>query len=274
MRRLQRFVERSWQRFTFFFSHRYWLVVAIIGVILEAGAIVGWKDWQPWSAMIGGVGGSVLATVLVSFWGPAGDPVYQTFLRLGVTKFYRDRNRFPKDQWVRSLREANHRCILLGQAHGEWCTDHDFSTALRERIEAGVKIDIFFLDPTGLAATVRHNEDKRRLKPLKSRIRASIKELWSIREMLKPEVKNDLKLYVYNATPSLGLTWIDDIMLVTHYLAGFINLTAPLLRVEFRPVPNTLFSVYSDNVDEIRRDFSIPITDTNIHLYLPEVADE
>ena len=212
----------------------------------------------------------MLATVLVSLGGPAGDPVYQTFLRLGVTDFYSNRDNYPKERWVGLLRQAQHECILLGQAHGEWCADRDFSRTLAERVRAGVKVQIFFLDPTGSAAALRHNEDRERLKPLKPRIRASIQAVWNIREGLEAAAKQRLDLYVYNATPSLGLTWIDETMFVTHYLSGFINLTSPLLRVEFRPTSNTLFTVYMENVKEIRNHFSTPITQENIARYLPE----
>jgi len=87
--------RKLWQRCTFFFGraygHKYWLVVVVLGILLEAAGVI-WKDWQPGSAILMGIGGSVLATVLVTFAGPAGDEVYQTFLRLGVTEFYPDRN--------------------------------------------------------------------------------------------------------------------------------------------------------------------------------------
>jgi len=147
--------RRLWRRCTFFFSravgHTYWSGVAVLGGLLEAiGVLLAWKGWEPWAAILLGVGGSVLATVLVSLAGPAGDEVYQTFLRLGVTEFYPNRKRYERPEinrrWVHRLGEAKYRCVLLGQAHGEWCLDPDFPTTLRERVRSGVKVEIFFLE--------------------------------------------------------------------------------------------------------------------------------
>jgi hypothetical protein len=90
----------KWPRFTFYFDRNYRLIVFVSGFVMEVGAIARWDEWQPWSSILAGVGGSVLATVLVGFLGPDGDKVYQTFLRLGVTEFYSSRNRFQDDEWV------------------------------------------------------------------------------------------------------------------------------------------------------------------------------
>src|ERR1035437_10701754 len=83
-------------------------------------------------------------------------------------------------------------------------------------------------------------------------IQRSLREVWRIRSSLEPSVRGYLKLYVYDATPSLGVTWIDDVMLVTHYLASRTNLTSPALVVEPRPGSDTLYAVYEQNVDGIR----------------------
>lgn len=223
---------RLWRRCSFLLSQVYWLAVACTGALLVAVGMATWANWQPWSGVLIGIGGSVLATVIVSMMGPAADKVYQSYLRLGVIDFYADRARFPPERWVQSLSQAKHHCILLGQAHGEWCKDDGFRGALSDRLNAGVQVEIFFLNPTGGAARVRHKEDRQGLDDLVHRTSTSIQAVWNIREELEDAVKNRLKLYVYDATPSLGLTWIDGTMFVTHYLAGFINRTAPLLCIE------------------------------------------
>ena len=78
---------------------------------------------------------------------------------------------------------------------------------------------------------------------------------------------------MYEATPSLGLTWIDGTMFVTHYLAGSINRTSPLLRIESRLGSDTLYAVYAENVRKIRDDFSTRITNENVAQYRAEGAD-
>jgi hypothetical protein len=59
-------------------------------------------------------------------------------------------------------------------------------------------------------------------------------------------------------------------MLVTHYLAGFNNLTAPALRVESSPTPRSPYAVYAKNVDRIREKFSAEVTDDNVDQYANE----
>jgi hypothetical protein len=262
----------KWQRCTFYFSRHSRLVVFVSGFAFEVVAIARWQEWQPWSSVLAGVGGSVLATVLVGLLGSDADEVYQAFLRHGVTRFYPDRDQSHID-WVDKLREAKHRCILLGQALGGWTIDHSFHHALLERVRAGVGVEIFFLDPNGAAAKVRAAEDKKNIKPLLSRTRASIREVWAIREELDPVLRGRLKVYVYEATPSLGLNWFDTTMFVTHYLGGMTNRTSPLLKVEYRPGPETLYAVYEENVGAIRDSFSTMISDTNCANYMNEGPD-
>jgi len=193
----------------------------------------------------------MLAATLVSFAGPDGEETYQKFLQMGVADFYPNRNLVPNELWVDRLEGAQRTCILLGQAHGEWIRDDRFEPALVSRLIAGVQVEIFFLDPTSQAADVRESEDRQKL-GTKKRIKDSIRALWGIRSRLNDTAKARLRIYTYDRTPSLGLTWIDDWMLVTHYLAGFSNLTSPALCVESIPKPRSPYAIYARNVDRIR----------------------
>lgn len=213
-----------------------------------------------------GIGTSMLAAILVSFAGPNGEETYQKFLQMGVTDFYPNRNMVPNESWVDWLECAQRSCILLGQAHGEWIRDDRFEPALVSRLTAGVRVQIFFLDPTKPEATVRQREDQQKL-DTKKRIEDSIRALWEIRGRLNEAEKERLTVFTYHATPSLGVTWIDDWMLVTHYLAGFNNLTAPALRVESNPNPRSPYAVYAKNVDRIREKFSEIVTEANVTDY-------
>jgi hypothetical protein len=219
-----------------------------------------------WGSALVGIGASMLAAMLVSFAGPDGEETYRKFLQLGVTDFYPNRNMVPNESWVDWLEGAQRRCVLLGQAHGEWIRDDRFEPALVGRLISGVQVEIFFLDPTTEAAEVRQKEDYQKLKT-QTRIRDSIKALWEIRSRLDNAAKERLCIFTYAATPSLGVTWIDDWMLVTHYLAGFNNLTAPALRVESSPKPRSPYAVYAKNVDRIREKFSERVTDENVGKY-------
>jgi hypothetical protein len=258
------------RRTSFFFRQNYWRSLALTGVGLEILAGAFWQSNPRWAGIFAGVGGSILATVIVTWAGPAGEVVYQSFLRLGVTRFWSDRSSVPKDQWVKWLKSAQMRCILLGQAHGEWCLDNGFEPALVDRLTIGVNVEIFFLHPNGAGAALRHQEDSLGLRNTKTRIRNSIKAVWDISERLPPKARARLTIYVYDSTPSLGLTWIDDWMLVTHYLAGMVNLTSPALLVESRPGSKSLYAVYEENINSIRTKFSTAITQDNIDKYTSE----
>jgi hypothetical protein len=231
-------------------------------VLLLAGACISSEHKRLGPALVG-IGTSMLATMLVSFAGPDGDETYRAFLQLGVREFYANRSKVPNDSWVDWLESAQRTCLLLGQAHGEWIRDDRFESALVGRLVAGIQIQILFLDPTTEAAETREKEDRQN-KELKARIKESIGKLWKIRERLPEAARARLSVYAYTATPSLGVTWIDDWMLVTHYLAGFNNLTSPALKVESSPNPTSPYAIYAKNVDRIRDFHSEMVTQENI----------
>jgi hypothetical protein len=261
------------RRALFFFKikQKYWLVVTLVGIVLAV--IAGWLSQAHTVAasVVGGIGASVLATVIVSFAGPAGDEAYQRFLSLGVINFYSNRDNVPKNEWVDRLGKAKERCILLGQAHGNWCRDLRFRPALVDRLTNGVQVEMFFLNPKETAAELRSKEDI--IRDTRDSIRRSLKEVWDIREGLQEPAKERLTLWVYNATASLGVTWVDAEMLVTHYLAGAANVTSPALLVQPRPGSDTPYAVYSQNVNKIRANFSIKVTSANIAAYTHEETD-
>jgi hypothetical protein len=257
---------RMIRRSLFFFKKTYWRGLALTGAVLEGLAVVFWQPNPRLAGVFAGVGGSILATVIVTYAGPAGEEVYQSFLRLGVTRFWPDRSKVDDDDWVEWLKSTQRRCILLGHAHGNWFVDGRFEPALVERLVAGKSVEIFFLDPTGDGAALRKKEDSLDLRNTLGRIRASIRAAWKISECLEEKVRDRLAIYVYDSTPSLGVTWVDDWMVVTHYLPGEINLTSPCLKVGWQPDPKCLYSVYAQNVEHIKAKATL-ITKENIDTY-------
>jgi hypothetical protein len=263
--------EGTIRRFRFFFKQNYWRGVALIDVLFWTLAALCSASNHPFAAgAFAGIGGSVLATILVSLAGPLGEEVYHSFLHLGVTRFWSDRSLVPKDQWVKWLAATQMRCTLLGHAHGEWCLDVGFEPALIERLNVGKTVEIFFLDPNGAGVALRQKEDRSGLKNTKARIRSSLRTVWDISQRLEDAARSRLGIYVYDCTPSLGVTWIDDWMLVTHYLAGSVNLTSPALLVKSQPDSKCLYAVYEANVTRIRDKFSTQVTKDNINTYTNE----
>lgn len=214
-----------------------------------------------------------MATVLVWLMNPANREAYEEFLSLGVTKAYPSRDRVDPPQWVRWLRSAKRSCTLLGTSHSKWCTDPDFRNALEDGLRDDVDIAILFLDPTKSAVTVRAQEEATGRDTVHE-IRTAIRVLWTIRAELTPALRQHLKMYVYEATPSMGVTWIDDrFMVVSHILAGSMNVTSPCLVVEpgrYNSEHRGLYEKYEENVRLIFKKFSREITDDNVHEFLPE----
>lgn len=253
-------------RFFFTLNHSHGIFWAGLGLAILGGAL--WQSAPRFAGVLAGIGGSILATVIVTLLSPATEEVYQSFLRLGVTRFWANRSMVESDQWVKWLRQAQMRFILLGHAHGEWLNDDGFKPALIERLNAGKTVEIFFLDPNGDGAALRQKEEKEK-RDTQDTIRRSINALWKISKSLDAGARRKLTIYVYDSTPSLGVTWIDNWMLVTHYLAGSINRTSPALRVEAQPGATCPYAVYEYNVNHIR-DRSTIVTPENIHEYSNE----
>ena len=73
----------------------------------------------------------------------------------------------------------------------------------------------------------------------------------------------------------MGVTWIDDrFMVVTHILAGSMNVTSPCLvlepsRYNSSEQSQDLYETYATNEQRIENEFSEEITEENVHHYLP-----
>jgi len=253
---------------------RQW-VIFLVGLLLTAaGVILGL--WTPphlySSGILLSVGCSIMGAAIVTRLSPVSDKAFQKFLSLGIEDVYPSRSDVEPRQWVRWLRRAKRSCVLLGIAHGNWRRDDDFEGALVERLRNNVDVKIIFLDPNRTAAGLRALEDKKR--DTKHEIKTSISILWRIRQGLAQELRAKLRLFVYEATPSLGITLIDDkFMIATHYLAGSTNLTSPALLLEpgmFEGESSDLFDIYAKNLQSIEQEFSVEITEENVRNYLPE----
>jgi hypothetical protein len=219
-----------------------------------------------------GIGSSAIAAGIVAFLSPFYESAYRRFVSLGIERVWPSREAVPKRQWVDMLNAAKDSCTLLGIAHGGWCKDERFFPTLADRLRRGLKAKILFLDPNSPSADLRTEEEGRNTKV---KIRESISSVWNFRETLEPGVKDRLRIYVYNATASCGLTWIDDYMIITHYLAGKPDVTSPAIRVQPAQIgTGGLYDVYAENVENMEREHTTELDDRNIMKYLPESEDK
>lgn len=238
----------------------------LIGLLLAVGGVeAGYHAHPYWLTLMVGVGTSLLAASLVAFLSPANDEMYQKFLALGIRDMWPSRRDVPPGNWTDWLGRASKHCTLLGVAHGEWRNDERFEPALRQcLVREEVQVHIFFLDPNGGLAAARAREEQR---DTPATIRNSIRIIWTLRPRLGPGSER-LHLYVYDSTPSSGATWIDDFMIVTHYLAGYPNRTSPAFRVQDLG-QDSLFGVFKMNIEKIReKPSTVEITEENVARYI------
>jgi len=257
-------------------------VAALILGVLVTGS--GWWGWHfdRVGAIEGsltiGVGSSILAAAIVALLSPANEAAFRKFISLGIDDVWSSRRAINERDWVDWVSKATNRCVMLGIAHGNWCTDKRFAPTMQDRLEEGVEFVVLFLNPNTTFADERAQEDKgKRSKKTTDAIRDSIKFMWELRQGLEPGVQPRLQLYVYEGTPSCGLTWIlgkDEFMVVTHYLARVPNVESPALLVR-RPqggIERCLYDTYADNLHKIITEASIRIDEANVAQFLPPNA--
>jgi hypothetical protein len=253
--------------------------VVVVGLLGFCSAVIGvgiaaCRNLSQLSTILISVGTSLIAAAVVTYLSPVSREVYQKFVGLGIDDVYPSRADIPERNWCAWIRRAKRRCFLLGIANNNWCGDRDFESSVLKAVRSGVEMKILFLDPNGNAVITREKEDGRR--KTADTIRSSIRVVWEqIRSKLDGEsgAQGLLRLYVYDATPSSGVTWIDDsFMVVTHYLAGFANVTSPALivkPVETGPDASDLYRTYEENAERLIERSTL-LTPDNIKDYLPK----
>jgi len=237
------------------------------------GALAWHKGWfGPIRASLAiGVGSSILAAAIVAYLSPANEAGYRKFISFGIVDMWSSRQAI-KD-WVDWMHTARETCVLFGVAHGGWCQDKRFESALKDRLGCGVSVRVLFLNPNSTVAEIRAREEKsgNTHRNTQQKIRESIRDIWNIRNSLSAGQKALLRLFVYDATASCGLTWVDKQMLVTHYLAGLPDVTSPALLLTKPQVgmERSLYDVYADNLEEVIQRMSMQLDESNIQEFLP-----
>lgn len=226
-------------------------------------------------SFIVGVGAAVIAAAIFAYLSPFNEAAFRRFLSFGIAEIWSSREAIDEKYWVDQLHSAEEKCILLGIAHGKWCEDERFLPTVHERLKHNVLVKILFLNPETKAAELRSIEEKRQNKrDTREAIRKSIGKMWEFRQGLEPGLRDRLRLYAYDATPSCGLMWIDKTMLVTHYLPGLPDVTSPALLVEPPEggMEGSLYNIYATNVENMENNSSVIIDEKNIHQFLPPEA--
>ncbi len=89
----------------------------------------------------------------------------------------------------------------------------------------GVKIEILYLNPDGDLVKHRSSEEGRNTK---KDVIESIQFFSDVKKELGAH-KDNIKLFEYDLTPSCGIVWADDYLVVTHYMPARANVLAPAM---------------------------------------------
>lgn len=245
------------------------VITGLIGLVF---IIVGnaASSWWPIAkdAMVG-AGASVIASAVIFVIFFSKEQLSYRVMKYGVKQLFHDRYKeFHEKFWADFLSAAKRQVRILGVANHGYVTkegklkehEHEVFTSLLTK--KNVTVTILWLDPTKAVAEERDNEEARgtREDTIKS-----ILAFDGFRKSLPETAQRKLTLKTYNATPTCGVTWVDDNMVVTHYLSHRSNLGAPGFVLTYSVIDKlmnkvghdhefaALYDVYGDNLKAIER---------------------
>jgi hypothetical protein len=198
----------------------------VIGVLV--GVAVGTSHAM--GLILVGLGTSVLASVLVGGIALGRDELLQQLLGDGVQDVFENRKtNFEDSFWDDLLRSTDMHFRVLGTANHGYVQDPAVEEITRAGVvdaivKRNVEVEFLWLNPDDDLAKARQREEKRSTRRDTCK---SILFFWAVREGLPSEKRDRLVLKEYIATPSCGVAWSDDLLIVTQYLAGNPNLHAP-----------------------------------------------
>ncbi len=182
--------------------------------------------------------------------------------RDGVVNIFKNRSiDFEASDWNKSISGARRSVCVLGVAnHGfvRTATATEETTAAITRLMSrkDTNMTVLWLNPESAEARQREKQEGR---ATRRDTTYSIKAFWDIREALAE--RDRLHLLVYTTTPTIGVNWSDDELIITHYLEVQPNLRSPglVLTTARRRVRGTvdqdaraLTALYVENYNEIR----------------------
>ncbi len=150
--------------------------------------------------------------------------------QLGVQEAFADRrSALTNAAWTMMITNSRARYRVLGVAnHGYIRAENEQQTreALQRALSNKVEVEILWLDPASDFMSQREAEEGKR--ETKADAISAIEWFWNLKtKELKPEDAKRLTLATYNALPTCGITWVDDYLVVTQYLASEPDKTCP-----------------------------------------------
>jgi hypothetical protein len=251
-------------------------VAAVLGLVLAAIL----NPTSRGGAIAVGLSASILASLIVAAIALERNEFADGLYGLGIEQIFKNRKQdLPDELWTSLLRGARRHFRVLGMASHGYLNSDPAREETRAALNAAlgrdnVEVEMLWLDPMHELANLREQEENRR--GLRRDTCDSIAFFWSLRAGMAEDRATRLRLREYRSIPTCGITWADDYLVVTHYLSGELNLTAPGLMLQANPgiirrlmgrvgdtapEPPGLSSAYIRNYREVASDqWSKPIT--------------
>lgn len=208
--------------------NRATLIASVLGLLLAAvGALVGLRSF--WGVLPLGVGTSLIAAAAYTVLTRVQEEFAESLREQGLIDLFPSRLRqFTDDDWPRLIESAKDHYYVLGVAnHGYMGSEpvrESIHHALAGAAHRKVSVEFLWLNPDSDFAGAREEEEKRTTR--RDTVDA-IEWFGNFRASLADDEQKQITLLEYDAIPSCGLTWSDDQLVVTHYVAGQNNLDSP-----------------------------------------------
>lgn len=196
-------------------------------------------DWgveqlfQPYSGSIGFVPRPGMTPTEV----PAAAPPALPTKTKDVVAVYTSRSEFQHELPPHRLFDDAEHIRVAGLSLNLLCQNYP-DRALRERIEAGTKVEALFLDPAGTYIKQRDQEEGHNPGLLATLTDVNIQALQRTRASLLAEVRDNLQIRVYDETVRFNITVIDDrICIVQPYLPDARGVESPTIVTEKQDDP-------------------------------------
>jgi hypothetical protein len=221
---------------------RWGLAIALslgLGLILIAGLTTAYL-----SALLLAVGGGILAAAVLALLALPKDEFVERLWDLGVVNVFLSRAKeIPDSDWIDLIRDARHHYRAVGSAHHGYIWTEDKRKEFGEAFQAAiinwlVQVDVLWLNPESRLAVQREAEEQR---DTRHDAVEAMEFFARLRDGLPENARSRLSLLEYERTPSCGIVWSDDRVIVTHYLPARADLFAPgLILRQTETIPRRL----------------------------------
>jgi hypothetical protein len=204
------------------------IILVVVGAFLSSTASVA-------SLILLTVGGALVATGIVAWLALPKEHLVAELARLGVTKVIVNRVELGDDYYADLLGACQSHYRALGTSHHRYFrvaqSEARFKSAFQHAANKGVRVEVIWLKPDCPLASQRANEEGRATK--RDAI-ISIGQFAEIREGLKGKAKANFTLREYEMTPSCGIVWADNVLVISNYLPAAANVFSPGLILRQR----------------------------------------